>query len=120
MSLQLFLQDHPHRAIAVATKSHALIFHHSSSSTFLGSARSNLLKSSAPRCMVEFSALDAVDLTRFRMIPTSGLYGTLGLININTDIYLCVITGAVRVATVRPGETVQRIQSVDFRRSFIT
>jgi hypothetical protein len=42
------------------------------------------------------------------------VYGTLGLINIKTDVFLCVITEALPVAAVRPGENVQRITSVEF------
>lgn len=67
--------------------------------------------------MVEFSRLDAIDLTGYRTLHSSAVHGTLGLININTDVYLCVISGAVRVATVRPGETIQRILSVEFCQS---
>ena len=112
MPLRLLFRDHPQRAIALATDYHALVFRHSDSD---GHSYS---KSPSPRCIVEFSSLDAVDLTDFRNLQTSGVHGTLGLININTDVYLCVISGAVRVATVRPGETVQRITSVVFCESF--
>ena len=63
--------------------------------------------------MVEYTALSAVDLADYRPL-SAGVYGTLGLINTNTDVFLCVISGSVRVATVRPGETVQRIISVEF------
>ena len=41
--------------------------------------------------------------------------GTLGLITVNNDVFLCVVSGSVKVATVRPGETVQRIHTVEFR-----
>lgn len=67
--------------------------------------------------MVEFIALENVDLTDYHVLRSHGVYGTLGLINIDTDVFLCVISGAIRVATVRPNETVQRILSVDFRLS---
>lgn len=49
--------------------------------------------------MVEFTALEDVDLTGYRVLRASGVHGTLGLININADCFLCVISGAVRVAT---------------------
>jgi hypothetical protein len=67
--------------------------------------------------MVEFATLEDVDLTEYRSLRLSGVHGTLGLININADVFLCVISGAVRVAMVRPNETVQRILSVDFCQS---
>ncbi|MCJ1286922.1 inositol polyphosphate 5-phosphatase [Xylographa opegraphella] len=64
--------------------------------------------------MVEFASLSTIDLSDYRSIRTSGVYGTLGLININRDVFLSVITQASHVATVRPGENVQRIVAVDF------
>lgn len=64
--------------------------------------------------MVEFSAIDNVDLSGFRELSTATVQGTLGLVNINADVFLCTISGANRVATVRPGETIQKILSVDF------
>lgn len=67
--------------------------------------------------MVEFSALSEINLTDYRPL-SSGVYGTLGLINLNADVFFCVVSGSVRVATVRPGETVQRINSVEFCKLF--
>lgn len=49
--------------------------------------------------MVEFVAHKDIDLTDYRVLQASGVHGTLGLININADVFLCVISGAVRVAT---------------------
>ena len=49
--------------------------------------------------MVEFTAHSDVDLRDYRVLRASGVHGTLGLININADVFLCVISGAVRVAT---------------------
>lgn len=110
MSLRILLQDHPQRAIAIATDTHALVFRHSLPNTADGGS----LKSAPPRSIVEFSSLKALDLSHYRSLYHAGVHGTLGLININTDIFLCVISKAVRVATVRPGENVQRIQGVEF------
>lgn len=120
MPLRLLFREHPQRAIALATDSHALVFRHSPLNTTADLDGHGFLKSSFPRCIVEFLSLNAADLTDFRNLQTSGVHGTLGLININTDVYLCVINGAVRVATVRPGETIQRINSVVFCKFFVT
>ena len=68
--------------------------------------------------MVEFASLSTIDLTDYRHISTSGVYGTLGLININKDVFLSVITAASPVATLRPGENVQRIVAVEFCRAY--
>lgn len=64
--------------------------------------------------MVEFSAADSVDLAEYRSLGTPSVHGTLGLITVNGDVFLVVVNGASKVATVRPGETVQRIHSVGF------
>ena len=101
MSLRLLLREHPQRALAILTDSHALIFRHSLSSISADSSSNNetSLRSSASKCMVEFTALGDVDLTDYCVLRASGVYGTLGLININSDVFLCVVSGAVRVAT---------------------
>jgi hypothetical protein len=65
--------------------------------------------------MVEFSVLEAVDLDDYKALSLLPVQGTLGLITIVNDIFICVVTGATRVATVRPGETVQKIDTVEFR-----
>ena len=114
MPLQILLRDHPQRAIALATESHALIFRRSYSSSVTDLNIHGVQKPSLHRCMVEFSSLSSIGLADYRTLQPLTVHGTLGLINVNNDVYLCVISGAVRVATVRPGETVQRILSVEF------
>ena len=101
MSSKLLLREHPQRALAVLTDSHALIFRHSLSSTGAdyGSNNETSTRCSALKCMVEFTARKDVDLDGYRALRVSGVHGTLGLININADVFLCVISGAVRVAT---------------------
>lgn len=115
MSLQLLLRDHPSRAFAIVTENHALIFRHSKSSLSSESQSNETAgKISSSKSMVEFSATNQIDLSEYRMIRSSGLHGTLGLININTDVFLCLITSAVRVASLRPGENVLKILAVEF------
>jgi hypothetical protein len=64
--------------------------------------------------MVEFSDVASVDLGDYRTLSPLPVHGTLGLITINNDVFLCVVTGAVKVASVRPGETVEKIYGVEF------
>ena len=64
--------------------------------------------------MVEFTALDAVDLSDYRSLSPVPVQGTLGLITIDHAIFLCVVVSSDRVATVRAGESVQRITGVEF------
>lgn len=108
MSLRILLREKLSRSIAILTETHALVFRHSPS------AAGTQTTGGSSRCMVEFSGLDHVDLTDYRPLRTSNVHGTLGLINIRADVFLCIISEAARVATVRPGETVQKILSVEF------
>ncbi|KIV94533.1 hypothetical protein PV10_02289 [Exophiala mesophila] len=121
MSFKVLIHDYPHRTLALATEDHVLVFRHAhtqpetslrigsqTSLSSVGGSRHNL----TPRCMVEFSEKSALDLSHFH--PVASAKGTLGVITLNNDVFLCVITGAEEVATVRPGETVQKIYSVDF------
>jgi endonuclease/exonuclease/phosphatase family metal-dependent hydrolase len=50
----------------------------------------------------------------YRSLPFSDIKGTLGLITIGPDVFLCVVNDSKRAATVRPGETIQQIKSVEF------
>jgi hypothetical protein len=120
MSIRVLIKEYPHRAIALATPTHALVLRHSSSSTENNgnnNASSTSLGSNgsgAARCMVEFSRNEEVDLSDYRGLHSVNVHGTLGLITVNGDVFLVVVNGASKVATVRPGETVQRIHSVGF------
>ncbi|KAI0020154.1 SacI homology domain-containing protein [Xylariomycetidae sp. FL0641] len=121
---QLLIRDYPHRAIAIVTDSHALIFRYSPTTNeaiadgSLASVPSSRNRSThdglASKCMVEFTPASRRLLSDFRPLIPRPIYGTLGLISINQDVFLCVITQAARVATLRPSETVEKIVSVDF------
>ncbi|EHY51917.1 Inositol-1,4,5-trisphosphate 5-phosphatase 1 [Exophiala dermatitidis] len=121
MPTRVLIHDYPHRTLALATDEHVLVFRHThspppegskiSSTTSLPSEnlnRSNL----TPRCMVEFGERSSIDLTLFHSVAAAK--GTLGLITLNNDVFLCVITGSEIVATVRPGELVHKIFAVEF------
>ncbi|KAF2740426.1 hypothetical protein EJ04DRAFT_540103 [Polyplosphaeria fusca] len=119
MSIRVLIKEYPHRAIALTTRTHALVLRHSSSSAdqngFSNASTSSLGNGTgAARCMVEFSSLENIDLDDYRALNMVNAHGTLGLITVNGDIFLVVVNGASKVATVRPGETVQRIHSVGF------
>jgi hypothetical protein len=125
MSIRVLISDYPHRSIALKTPSHALIFRHSPSAndpTHNGSLtsihspppRTSSDGSGASRCMVEFVDVASADLSDYRTLSPLPVHGTLGLITINNDVFLSVVTSCNKVATVRPGETVQRIQGVEF------
>lgn len=119
-SSQLLIRDYPHRAIAIVTDSHALVFRYSptaSETTADGSlawARARGGETPVSKCMVEFSPVSRPLLKDFRPLIPRPIYGTLGLMAIGGDVFLSVITQASRVATLRPGETVEKIVSVEF------
>lgn len=92
MSAKLLRRDRPSRSIALAADTHVLIFVNNK---------------------VELHPVDGADLQQYKTIDYS-VYGTLGLITIDNDVFLCVVTGAKKAATLRPGENVQQILSVDF------
>jgi hypothetical protein len=122
MSIRALIRDSPSRSIALVTPTHALIFRHTPSNNdsigngSLTSASRTSLDSSAaaPKCIVEFAALSSVDLQDYRNLCPVPVHGTLGLITINNDVFICLVTGATRVAVVRPGETVEKIHTVEF------
>lgn len=68
--------------------------------------------------MVEFTPYNSSDFTGYRNV--SNAQGTLGLITLDGDVFLCVVTGATQVATPRPGESVQKIHSVEFCKALLT
>ncbi|KAF2239352.1 hypothetical protein EV356DRAFT_502391 [Viridothelium virens] len=141
MSIRVLLRDHPHRALALVTSAHALIFRYVSSGidnhpfpSSLNPSRNasttsfqslpasvhatgSSTPSAAPRCMVEFLERDAADLRDFRPLTgfgSSGVHGTLGLMTVGSDVFLCVVNSASKVAQVRERETVLRIGGVEF------
>lgn len=121
-SSRLLVRDYPHRAIAIVSQSHALIFRHSAAgsegtnggSSANGGNGNGGGNSAISKCMVEFSPISKGMLSDYRPLTPRPIYGTLGLIAVNQDVFLSVITQALRVATLRPGETVEMIQQVQF------
>ncbi|EME39404.1 hypothetical protein DOTSEDRAFT_75181 [Dothistroma septosporum NZE10] len=115
MPIRVFLRDSPQRAIALATDSHVLIFRHSPTSSSVKQGSSTSVNDGAtPRCIVEFSPWEGLDMDGYRTLSSLSVQGTLGLVTVNNDVFLCVVNGSTKVATVRPGETIQRILSVEF------
>lgn len=124
MSIKVVARDYPTRVLALTTDTHALVFRHSPSGDFAqnGTPQSTSLDRDRqasdtlqqPRCMVEFSELSSLDMSDFRALSPRPVRGTLGLITVNNDIFLSVITSSIQVASIRPHETVQKILAVEF------
>ncbi|KAL5345281.1 Inositol-1,4,5-trisphosphate 5-phosphatase 1 [Pseudogymnoascus australis] len=116
MSIRVLVRDHPNRAIALVTASHALIFRYTTtaSDAVHNGSHASLPSSAPPRCMAEFSRLDQVDLAEYRTLSPRPVHGTLGLITVENEVFICIVTGASKVANVRPNETVERIYATQF------
>ncbi|KAL4870163.1 hypothetical protein BDV12DRAFT_62283 [Aspergillus spectabilis] len=108
-SIRVLSRAHPVRTLIVATSEDALIFQHS-----LGESAGNALPTDngTQRCLVEFASLSSIDLKGYRTLGSG--YGTLGLVTLDRDVFVCIVTRSSEAATVRPGETVLRIEDVDF------
>ncbi|KAF2645442.1 hypothetical protein P280DRAFT_120000 [Massarina eburnea CBS 473.64] len=115
-SVRVLIKDYPHRAIALATPTHALVLRHSSAGPDNGAYNSStsLNAPASARCIVNFASLSSIDLSSYRALHSVTAYGTLGLITVNNDVFLVVVNGARKVADVRPGESIQRIHGVGF------
>jgi len=125
-SSQLYIRDYPHRSVAIVSSSHALIFRYSSATGGenlgnghhfpqpLARSRGNGADNTVSKCIVEFTPVGKNTLDEYRPLIPRPIYGTLGLISVDGDAFLSVVTHASRVATLRPGETVERIVSVEF------
>ena len=108
-NLRILCRDYPQRSIVLAAAEYGLTFNYNPTNPKHGNS---LYNNGTSRCSVEFSSLSPKSLNGYKTL--GGGYGTLGLINLDEDIFICVITSASRAATVRPGETIWRIDSVDF------
>lgn len=107
-NLQVFSRDSPQRTLAITTTDFALIFKHGSTAPAINKSPNK----DPPRCFVEFAALQSVDLKGYRALSNG--FGTLGLITLGEEVFLCIVTACSDAAVVRPGETVSKIDNVDF------
>lgn len=118
-SIRVLIKDAPTRSIALATETHALVLKNTSSSnnTSRNTSTTSLASAAiqAARCIAEFGLATDLGLDEYRPLGFKEVFGTLGLITINNDVFLCVVASATKAAEVRPGETVQRINTVEFR-----
>ena len=120
-AIKLLVRDQPRRSIALATDQHALVLKGASGANdpgafpLRGGSHTSLAGAGAPRCIAEFGAAGAVDWDEYRPLGFRDIYGTLGLIAIGGDVFLCVVTSATQAAEIRRGEVVQKINTVEFR-----
>ena len=92
MSIRVLIRESPNRSVALATDAHVLIFRYSpayssqSEPPSRNTSQSNLhhngnnsggAGNSPARCIVEFSAVDTVDLSDYRSLSSMNVHGTL-------------------------------------------
>lgn len=112
-SSRIILRDqHGVRTLALVSGSTALTFKPAPASNPNASS-SSLSGAVTPRCIVELLDANTAKFDGFKTISYS-VYGTLGLITVSNDVFLCVVSAAQKAASVRVGETVQMIRAVDF------
>lgn len=119
-SVRVLVSDLPTRTLALATDTHVLLFKHTQTApqsaltrtTTVSTTSSASRKAEAARCIVEFLPKASIDLKAYRTLTTAK--GTLGLITLGEDVFVCVATGSREAATVRPDETVMQIIAVEF------
>jgi hypothetical protein len=128
-AIRVLLQESPIRCIALATQTHALVLksnpskspsrsNPSSRNPSATSLHASPSTSAASLCTAEFGPVDDLSLDSWVPLSFRPVFGTLGLISINNDIFVCVVSSATRAADARPGETVEKINNVEFRTWF--
>lgn len=97
------MRPHP-RTLYITTKEEVLTIRSSDPKGTLEQRR---------KCIVELLDREEVDLSLCRQLSLS-CYGCLGLLNVESEVFLCVITDRSKAATPSPGRTVWRIHGVEF------
>ena len=64
---------------------------------------------------MEIQPIQNAELEDYRRLSSQPILGTLGLLALGKDVFICVVKSARKVATVRPGETIKKILNVEFR-----
>ncbi|ODQ77214.1 hypothetical protein BABINDRAFT_17198, partial [Babjeviella inositovora NRRL Y-12698] len=98
--MRVLVKQNP-RTLALQSETHTLLFRH-------------LARDAASRCAVEFVANEAFASQKFRLLLEAPAHGFLGLINVENDVFLLVITGKSNAARPLPRETVHKIHGVEF------
>ena len=63
---------------------------------------------------MEIQPTQNAELENYRQLSSLPILGILGLLALGKDVFICVVKGARKVATVRVGETVEKILNVKF------
>ena len=97
----MLAQNQPSRCVAITTSSHALLLKQSS------------IDGQASKIAAEFLRLDQARLAESHVLSSSG-HGTLGIVNLEGELFISIVTAASPAASVRDSENVLRILEVEF------
>ncbi|KAK9366794.1 SacI homology domain-containing protein [Lipomyces kononenkoae] len=124
--MRIYFREQP-RTLLLATDEYALSFHCVNDSTTdekglnyiekqVPDSNSNGAGSSADsRVLVDFTSRETIDFTNYRPLSSLPCYGCLGLLNVDGDVFLAVVTGSSKVAEpIADLETVYRIHALEF------
>jgi hypothetical protein len=112
-TLRILYRNHPHRTIALATTEYVLVFRHAPSHIKTDPLNHTYqFHSGTFRCVVELLTHPSTDLRGYQLL--GGGCGIIGLITLNQDVFICVVTSSSKAAAVRPEEAILRISNVDF------
>ncbi|KUL87265.1 hypothetical protein ZTR_03389 [Talaromyces verruculosus] len=109
-TLRVLCRDQPRRSIALVTEDCVLEI--TQPNVDYGRNAAPTKYQDTNRCLLEAFFRSFSDLQGYRLLGEG--WGTLGLIALNHDVFICVVTRSSRAATVRPGETVLKIENVEF------
>lgn len=83
-----------------------------------GDPSPKLLDHDAPSSQVQAHVIPVSslqdELPNLRRLTNSPSAGCIGLLSLGSDVFLCIVTLATQVGLLRPGETVMRVQQVQF------
>ncbi|ODV96001.1 hypothetical protein PACTADRAFT_40792, partial [Pachysolen tannophilus NRRL Y-2460] len=97
--MQLLINEKS-RVIALVSRTYILLFQH--------------MKDESNKVRIELQSKESFNDKHFKKFSKHKIHGFLGLINVNDDVFLCVITGKAEVANPLPGQTVNKIFAVEF------
>lgn len=99
--MQCFRRNYP-SSIALKAGTNALIFESCQESLDLET------------CIIKFCNWNDIECSEYFLATPKAIYGCVGLISIENNVFICLVTGYSQVASIRIMETVNRIHDVEF------
>lgn len=106
--MKIYVRHRP-RSIALANDEYALVIRYAEKASNPPGAKSP----TPPKCIIEFAKRADINFSQYGLLSDIDHKGCLGLIEIQGDVFVCLISSAEVVATPRPGEDVELIHAVE-------